>query len=66
MEIVELPIEKVHEAPWNPNRMDGGMLDKLAASMAKFDLVQNLVVRPNGKESYEVLSGNKFISVWQR
>jgi len=59
MEIVELPIEKVHEAPWNPNRMDGGMLDKLAASMAKFDLVQNLVVRPNGKESYEVLSGNQ-------
>ena len=65
MKIIEVPIEHLKEAPWNPNRMDEGMLKRLKASVEKYGVVQNLVVRPLNKDAYEVLSGNQRLKALQ-
>jgi ParB family chromosome partitioning protein len=58
MNVVELPIESLREAPWNANQIDVAMLQRLRSSILKYGFIQNLVVRriDNG---YEVLSGNQ-------
>jgi ParB family chromosome partitioning protein len=43
--------------------MDEAMLQKLRESITRYGLVQNLVVRPLGNGSYEVLSGNQRLQV---
>jgi ParB family transcriptional regulator, chromosome partitioning protein len=58
MNIIELPISQLKEAPWNANQMDQATEDKLKESLRNFGLVQPLVVRSVGNSSYEVLSGN--------
>jgi ParB family chromosome partitioning protein len=65
VKVVDIPIEKLKEAPWNPNRMDEGMLRRLRASVEKYGVVHNLVVRPLSKDAYEVLSGNQRLKVLQ-
>jgi len=65
VKVVDIAIEKLKEAPWNPNRMDEGMLRKLRASVEKYGIVHNLVVRPLGEDDYEVLSGNQRLKVLQ-
>jgi ParB family transcriptional regulator, chromosome partitioning protein len=63
MQMVDLPIDQLQEAPWNPNQMDKAMLQKLRESLTRYGLVQNLVVRPLDKDCYEVLSGNQRLQV---
>ena len=59
MKVTDIPISKLTEAAWNPNRMDEAMLSKLRQSITRFGLVGNLVVRPVSEEHFEVLSGNQ-------
>ncbi len=59
MDIVELALGQLREAPWNPNRIDAAMLVRLGESVRRFGLVQNLVVRRTREDIYEVLSGNQ-------
>ena len=59
MKLVEIPVEQLHGAPWNANHMDEGMMEHLRESVRRYGLVENLVVRPLGPRSYEVLSGNQ-------
>ena len=59
MKVVELPIEQLREASWNPNAMDEAMLGRLRQSIDRFGVVQNLVARTLGDGTYEVLSGNQ-------
>lgn len=59
MKVVDLPITSLKEAPWNSNRMDEAMIGRLRKSTGRYGLVQNLVVRPLERETYEVLSGNQ-------
>lgn len=63
MQIVELPLDNLKEAPWNANEMDPAMLDHLAESISRYGMVQNLVVRPLSDGFYEVLSGNQRLRV---
>jgi ParB family transcriptional regulator, chromosome partitioning protein len=63
LKTAELPIEKLHGAPWNPNRMDEASINRLKQSINHYGLVQPLVVRPIGKDKYEVLSGNQRLRV---
>ncbi|HZA23002.1 MAG TPA: ParB N-terminal domain-containing protein [Dehalococcoidia bacterium] len=63
MKVTDLPPEQLKEAPWNPNRMDEAMLQKLRDSLIRYGLVQNLVVRPLEEDCYEVLSGNQRLQV---
>ena len=58
MQVVNLHLSQLRQAPWNPNQMDDLMLNKLGESLRRFGIVENLVVRPLGDDSYEVLSGN--------
>jgi ParB family transcriptional regulator, chromosome partitioning protein len=64
LKTIELPIDCLHEAPWNPNRMDDASYGRLKQSLSRYGLVQPLVVRPIGKDKYEVLSGNHRLRVF--
>src|SRR5918992_2971622 len=63
MQMVNLPLDQLQEAPWNPNQMSQAMMSRLRESLARYGLVQNLVVRPLDKGCYEVLSGNQRLQV---
>ena len=63
MNVVEIPIEQLREASWNPNVMDEAMLGRLRQSIDRFGVVQNLVARGIGGGMYEVLSGNQRLGV---
>lgn len=59
MKIIELSVEKLNEAPWNPNQMDEATFKRLIESINRYGLVEPLVVRPSVDSQYEVLSGNQ-------
>ena len=63
MKIVELPLEQLKEAPWNPNRMDEVIMTRLRESISRYGLVEPLVVRKVKDSVYEVLSGNQRLRV---
>ena len=63
MELINLSLATLIEAPWNPNYLDHEMLARLKESVLQFGLVGNLVVRPIGDDCYEVLSGNQRLRV---
>ena len=63
MEIVDLPIDSIIPAGWNPNEMPTDMLDHLRHSITRFDLVVPLVVRPLGNHRYETLGGAQRLSI---
>lgn len=67
-EAVEVPLERLVEADWNPNRMPKKLLAKLERSIVEFGVVENLVVRPHadGSERLEVLSGNQRLRLYRR
>ena len=60
---MNLDLEQLQEACWNANRMDDVALGRLRASVTRYGMVQNLVVRPLGEGRYEVLSGNQRLRV---
>ncbi len=45
MNVVEIPIEQLREAPWNPNAMDGDMGARLSRSIQTYGFLVPLVVR---------------------
>jgi DNA modification methylase len=67
LKTVEIPLERLVEAEWNPNRLSEKLLVKLRRSISEFGVVQNLVVRPypDGSERFEVLSGNQRLRVYR-
>ena len=62
MEVVEIAVDLLREAPWNPNEAGEGMLRRLGASVERFGIVVPLVVRSVG-DAFEVLSGNQRLRV---
>lgn len=64
MEIVNLPLEQLREAPWNPNNLTPEVYAKLRESVKRFGVVANFVVRPLG-DVYEVISGNQRLQVYR-
>ena len=63
MKVLSIPIERLREAQWNPNRMDPSMLSRLRQSLIRYGTVENLVVRVLGDGTYETLSGNQRLRV---
>ncbi len=63
MKVIELPVDSLREAPWNPNHMDEAMMNRLRESLKRYGLVENLVVRLGGEGIYEVLSGNQRLKI---
>lgn len=64
MEIRDIPLGLLREAPWNPNQADARMLARLGASLGRFGVVVPLVVR-RLEDAFEVLSGNMRLRVLQ-
>ena len=62
MKVLFLPLDRLREAPWNPNQMDEDTCSRLKSSIERFGLVVPLVVRSAGV-GYEVLSGNHRLRV---
>lgn len=62
MEVVELLLERLVEAPWNPNAMDATGQARLRESIARYGLVVPLVVR-SLDDRFEVLSGNHRLAI---
>ena len=58
MEVIDLSLKSLKEAPWNSNRMDPQMMARLRQSIEHYGLVEPLVVRPMTKKTYEVIGGN--------
>ena len=63
MEIVELPLERLQGARWNPNVMGAPGLARLQESISRYGWVVPLVVRPQTDGDYEVLSGNQRLTI---
>jgi len=64
MEVRDIPLEQLKEAPWNPNEADEATLRRLAASIGRFGTVLPLVVRPIN-DYYEVVGGNQRLTVYR-
>ncbi len=63
MKVIDLPLDQIKEAPWNPNSRTPQMTMKLRESISRFDLVENLVARPLQPGAYEVLSGKQRLGI---
>ena len=65
--VVEVPVERLVEAGWNPNRLPEKLLAKLRRSIREFGVVENLVARPHPDrpELFEVLSGNQRLRLYR-
>ena len=63
MKTVDINLNELRPAPWNPNQMDGTMMEHLRESISRYGLVEPLVVRKIDEEQYEVLSGNQRLRV---
>jgi len=64
LKLVDLPLDQLREAEWNPNSMSNELLAKLRESIVRFGVVENLVVRPLDGD-YEVLNGNQRLTVYR-
>ena len=65
MEIIDLSLDLLREAPWNPNHMDGAALARLQRSVERYGIVAPQVLRAIGKGFYEVVSGNQKLQVYR-
>ncbi|TET36698.1 MAG: hypothetical protein E3J72_08045 [Planctomycetota bacterium] len=59
MKIQTIETTKLHENPWNPNRLEGAKLDALRKMISEKGFVQPLVVRPHPDRDgeFEILDG---------
>ncbi len=63
MKVINLKLDELQEAIWNSNQMEEPMLARLKESIRRYGIVENLVVRRSGIDTYEVLSGNQRLKV---
>ena len=66
LRIREIPLGRLHDAPWNANRVSDQTLGKIRRSIRQFGVVENLVVRPLERRGhYEVISGNHRLRLYE-
>ena len=63
MKVIDLPLDQLREAPWNPNQMDEATRCRLQRSIDRFGLVVPLVVRRLGEESWETIGGAQRLAI---
>ena len=74
LRVRDVPLARLHEAPWNANRMNAQTLERVRKSIRDFGVVENLVARPlpdpcpacgaAGAEHLEVVSGNHRLGLY--
>jgi ParB family chromosome partitioning protein len=58
LRVQDIPVERLHPNPWNPNRVAPEMYAKLCAYIEREGLVEPLVVRPAEQPGhYQILGG---------
>jgi ParB/RepB/Spo0J family partition protein len=58
LKVQDVPVERLHPNPWNPNRVPPEMYAKLRAYIEREGLVEPLVVRPAEEPGhYQILGG---------
>jgi hypothetical protein len=66
LQVRQIPLVRLHEAPWNANVMSPAMLARVRESIRRFGVVENLVVRPLARRGhFEVLSGNHRLRLYE-
>jgi DNA modification methylase len=63
--IKTVPLDELHNAPWNANRVPDDVLAKIRHSIVEFGVVENLVARERDQGGYEVISGNHRLGVYR-
>ncbi|MHA1200055.1 MAG: ParB/RepB/Spo0J family partition protein [Candidatus Heimdallarchaeaceae archaeon] len=60
MEIVELPVEKIAPSPFQPREtFDKDAIEELAASIKEYDLLNPILVRKTGDDTYQIIAGER-------
>src|SRR5437773_38359 len=64
---VQMPLGRLVESGWHPNRLPEKLLAKLRSSVCEFGVVENLVARPHPEQpgQFEVLSGNQRLRLYR-
>jgi DNA modification methylase len=67
LSVVEIELDRLESAGWNPNRASDAVCAKLRRSFTDFGIVENLVVRPHPKRPscFEVISGNYRLPIYR-
>src|SRR5207237_5839437 len=63
----QLPLARLVEADWNPNRVSAAVLARIRRSLERFGVVENLVARPHPTQPavFEVISGNHRLRLYR-
>jgi DNA modification methylase len=72
LRVRQVPLARLHPAPWNSNVVPPSILAKVRRSIADFGIVENLVARPlpnpcpvcGGTDHLEVVSGNHRLELY--
>ena len=60
MEIVQIPVKKISPSAFQPREMfDKESIDELAESIKEFDLLNPILVREAGDDSYQIIAGER-------
>ena len=60
MEIVQLPVEKISPSPFQPREtFDKEAIEELADSIKEFDLLNPILVKPSGKDTFQIIAGER-------
>ncbi|MCK4845603.1 MAG: ParB/RepB/Spo0J family partition protein, partial [Candidatus Heimdallarchaeota archaeon] len=60
MEIEVIPVKKITPSPFQPReRFDKDALEELASSIKEFDLLNPILVRITGDDSYQIIAGER-------
>ena len=65
LKVKQIPIDQLHNAPWNANRVPEDVLAKVRRSITEFGVVENLVARARPDGGYEVISGNHRLGIYR-
>ncbi len=58
--LAQLPVEQLQPGKYQPrSQMDDGRLDELAASIKAQGMIQPIIVRPVGRDRYEIIAGER-------
>ena len=60
MEIIQIPVEKISPSPFQPREtFDKEAIEELADSIKEFDLLNPILIRPTGDDSYQIIAGER-------
>ena len=60
MEIVQIPVKKISPSAFQPREtFDKEAIEELAESIKEFDLLNPILVKPTGDDSYQIIAGER-------